>query len=430
MSALALAVEAIVYTFPLFEMARMRSSSGARRNARGDYADPGGSPESTRRWVNVFSHTRHLLGPADRRVVTPNNDTLYTNAWLDLSRGPLIIRSPDTAGRYYVLGFLDFYTNPFAYAGSRTTGTGAQQLFVHGPGWRGQPPAGVTVIASPTDHVWVLGRILASADEDLRPVHALQDAFLITRGDAPGVPLDGEVLDAGVSPRASPDEIGQYVAVVNRELLRNPPPADEAAIVARFSAVGIGPGLSAAIDTALLRAAMGQVLATLDAPQPSELGGGWRLMADLSGSFGRRFQERARVARCYIGMLGVEEVMYLIADVDAAGEPLDGRRDYRLRFAPGGLPDVAAFWSLTMYRKADYLLVDNPLQRYSIGDRTRGLRRDADGGLSLRIGHRPPAATDNWLPAPAEGFYLALRLYLPGAAHVQRSFVYPPLVPA
>ncbi len=139
MSDLDLAVEAIVYTFPLFEMARMRSSSGARRNARGDYADPGGGPESTKRWVNTFSHTRHLLGPADRRVVTPNNDTLYTNAWLDLSHGPLMIHAPDTAGRYYVLGFLDFYTNPFAYSGSRTTGTGAQQLFVQGPRWRGEP---------------------------------------------------------------------------------------------------------------------------------------------------------------------------------------------------------------------------------------------------------------------------------------------------
>ena len=111
---LALAKEAIIYTLPLYEMARMQSASSPRRNAAGVFADPAGGPESTLRWANLFSHTRHLLGPADRRVVTPNNDTLYTNAWLDLTQGPLLLHAPDTGARYYVLGFLDFYTNPFA----------------------------------------------------------------------------------------------------------------------------------------------------------------------------------------------------------------------------------------------------------------------------------------------------------------------------
>ena len=133
----ALARDAVLYTLPLYEMARMRSATSPRRNASGVFADASGGPESTLRWVNLFSHSRQLLGPAVRRVVTPNNDTLYTNAWLDLSDGPLLIYAPDTGSRYYVLGFLDFYTNPFAYSGTRSTGTHAQTLFVHGPGWQG-----------------------------------------------------------------------------------------------------------------------------------------------------------------------------------------------------------------------------------------------------------------------------------------------------
>ena len=427
MNELALAREAILYTLPLYEMARMRCASSPRRNARGDYADSEGGPQSTLRWVNLFSHSRQLLGPANRRVVTPNNDTLYTNAWLDLSRGPLLVHAPDTAGRYYVLGFLDFYTNPFAYTGTRTTGTGAQVLFVHGPDWRGSVPQGAIEVAAPTDHVWVLGRILAMEDEALEPVHALQDAFRIVRPAAPDVALYGERLDTGMQPHDLPGDPETYLRVVNRELAMNPPPPREATLVARFAALGIGAALSKPGEMTVLGKALGEVLQELDTPQPSNLGGGWMLLADVKTSFGEDWHMRALVARAYIGMLGIEEVMYLMADVDATGAPLDGQRTYRLRFAPGAEPDVGAFWSLTMYRKSDFMLVDNPINRYSIGDRTHGLVRDADGGLTITMSHTAPRASTNWLPAPAEAFYVSLRMYMPGKAHVERTFKYPPI---
>jgi hypothetical protein len=134
------------------------------------------------------------------------------------------------------------------------------------------------------------------------------------------------------------------------------------------------------------------------------------------------------VARGYIGALGNEEAMYIMAETDGDGQVLDGRQRYLLRFAPDALPQVAAFWSLTMYRKSDYLLVDNPIQRFSIGDRTPGLQWDADGGLSIELSALPPTDTRaNWLPAPPEAFYLSLRLYLPGSVHVERRFAYPPI---
>ena len=421
----ALARDAVIYTLPLYEMARMRAASSPRKNTAGVPADAAGGPESTRRWVNLFGHTRRLLGPKDRRVVTPNNDTLYSNAWLDLSRGPLLINAPDTAGRYYVLGFLDFHTNPFAYAGTRTTGTRAHTLFVHGPRWQGTVPAGTTRIASPTDHVWIIGRVLASADEDMAPVHALQDAFRIARAAAPDEPFAGEVIDAGIAPNAMPGDASLYARVVNRALAANPPPADEAGLVASFAAVGLGAGLPPAADPQPLAAAIQSVLADLDQPRPSRLGGGWSLPVLVRESFGRDFHLRALVARGYIGALGIEEAMYPMADVDAQGQVLDGRHGYTLRFPPGGHPQVGAFWSLTMYRKADYLLVDNPIDRYSIGDRTPGLKHDADGGLTITLSHAPPAEAANWLPAPPEAFYLTLRLYLPRKAHLDQTFVYP-----
>jgi hypothetical protein len=123
--------------------------------------------------------------------------------------------------------------------------------------------------------------------------------------------------------------------------------------------------------------------------------------------------------------LGAQEVLYLLAFRDSDGQPLDGHRSYQLRFPPGGLPQVDAFWSLTLYRKSDYLFDDNPMQRYAIGDRTQGLAYDDDGGLTLHFGHHPPAQMSNWLPAPAAPFYLALRLYLPGQVHQQHQYNYP-----
>lgn len=426
---LALTKEAIIFTLPLYEMARMQSASSPRRNA-GVFADPAGGPESTLRWVNLFSHTRHLLGPADRRVVTPNNDTLYTNAWLDLTQGPLLIHAPDTGGRYYVLGFLDFYTNPFAYSGTRTTGTGAQTLFVHGPGWRGEAaegaiPEGAILIAAPTNHVWVLGRILATAEEPLEPVHWLQDAFRIVSAARPQESSAGAVFDAGIGPRDLPADPVLFARVVNRALVFNPPPAEDKGTVADFAAAGIGPGLPVPADTSILGAALTLVLAELDAPQPSALGGGWTLTMGVLTSYGRDWRLRALIARGYIGALGMEEAMYVTAEVDQAGRPLDGKHAYRLRFAAGARPEVDGFWSLTMYCKADYLLVDNPIKRYSIGDRTPDLRNDADGGLTIILSHLPPPGDANWLPAPAENFYVTLRLYLPHRSHLERRFVYP-----
>src|SRR5690606_12718873 len=135
---------------------------------------------------------------------------------------------------------------------------------------------------------------------------------------------------------------------------------------------------------------------------------------------------RARVARNWIGTLGIDEAMYIMAEVDARDEALTGQRRYVLRFAPGEGPKVDAFWSITLYRRSNCLLVANPINRYSIGDRTEGLRRDADGGLSIAIQADNPGLGKNWLPAPSgENFYLTLRLYQPQRPHLEGTFSYP-----
>jgi hypothetical protein len=425
----ALAVEAVQFTLPLYEMARMRAAMCPRIDHAGRPA--GESPESTLRWANHWIHTRKLLGPNDRQVVTPNNDTLYSSTWLDLSRGPLLLHVPAMGQRYYVLGLLDMYTNPFGYIGTRTTGSEAATFLLHGPDWRGDVPPGVQAMSCLTASVWLIGRILVDGEHDLAAASALQDQFKLAA--APG--SDAQVpcrLDAGMQPQERMADPVRYAQIVNRVLLDDPPPADERGDIARFAACGIGADCLDAVMSAaqceVLERAIRHVTATLAQAQPSDLGGGWALPVEVSESFGRDYRTRAQVALNYIGALGIEEAMYIVAEHDADGMLLDGSQSYMLRFGPDALLQTGAFWSLTAYEKATCLLAPNAIGRYSIGDRTQGLRHDEDGGLTLVISaHEPadPVLRQNWLPAPPERFYLALRLYVPGAVHLTRTFRYP-----
>jgi hypothetical protein len=381
-----LAEEAVVYAFPLYEMSRMRAATSPQRT------DIAGEALKPRRWCNVFTHARQLLGAGKSRVVAPNNDTLYTNAWLDLGDGPLVIDVPDTAGRYYVLGLLDFYTNPFAHIGQRLTGTAARSFLVTPPGWRGEVPAAFEQpgahVEAPTRWLWIIGRILVDGPNDVPAVNALQDGFVVrTLGDwqagkASSMPKH---FDPACDPKA-PLSAEHFAAQVNRALRENPPPASDAALLARFASLGLGPDVDALDDMQLA-----VLQDALDAVLP-------RLRGAQSGASGRK---------------------------------LNGSGCYTLRFAPGALPPVEAFWSLTMYDSRDYMLVDNPIDRYAIGDRTPDLRRDADGGLTLHIQHARPegqAAQANWLPAPAGDFYLCLRAYVPREEMLDGRYALPALV--
>jgi hypothetical protein len=422
----ALAEEAVTYAFPLAEMARMRATTSPKRCHAGLAAE---APNDTRRWCNVLVHARELLGAGRSRVVTPNNDTLYVNTWLDLREGPVVIEVPDTLGRYYVLGMLDFYTNPFGNIGQRCTGTGAGRYVMTPPGWSGELPPGLPVIQAPTPWVWIIGRILVDGPNDLAAVHQLQDGFRLI----PVLSTQSFPTRFNPGPQMAPDhpDAARFLAVVNQALAENPPPPDERAMVARFAAVGMAAGLHepspeqlAVIDHAL-RTCLARWQGTGVAQTRAS---GWQYMPRLGNNYGRDYLLRAQVALKYIGALDSLEAYYPMAYHDGQGQPLDGRHVYRLRFAPGALPPAQAFWSLTMYDTRDCMLVPNPIHRFAVGDRTAGLRWDADGGLTLYLQRDAPttaAALANWLPAPEGSFYVCLRAYLPSANMLEGRYELP-----
>lgn len=157
----AIAERAYVYAYPLVLMAATRDTALVR------------SPP------NAFLHAPQFPDSRFRQVIRPNADTLYSSAWIDLSQEPLILRVPDTHDRYYLLQFMDAWTETFAIPGKRTTGTGEGLFAIVGPGWKGTLPARAQRIESPTNMVWLLGRTQTNGVADYPNVHEIQKGFVL-----------------------------------------------------------------------------------------------------------------------------------------------------------------------------------------------------------------------------------------------------------
>ncbi len=422
--------------------ARVAAGSAAGRSAAAALLSPeqraraiaaeayiyGLAPLDEQRVISRFP-TNHLISitelstPAERLVPLPNVDTLYTTARLDLSGGPLLVHVPEERGRYYTLQLIDAYTNTFGYIGRRVTGTRPGTYAIIGPGWHGVLPSGVRAIHAPTPVVWLLGRTLLDGVADLPAVHAIQRGYTLSslaRATLSPIFLPRSPL----MPEPLPPGLG-FLDAMGTVLAQNPPPASERALMARFASVGIGPArspstepLSAAVRRGLLegltdgRRQLERYSGRL-ALSTERRTGGWLVPPKGIGAYGHDYLLRAYVAENALGANVPAEAMYPLTSVDHTFAPLSGRRRYLLRFGPGQLPPVNAFWSLTMYSQ-DLFLYANPLQRYAIGDRTRGLHFGRDGSLTILLAHSAPGRLrSNWLPAPAGRFTLVLRLYQP-----------------
>ncbi len=439
----ALAVQAMVWAWPLYEMQRMRAATAPRRTESDGFA--GDDPQSPWRWFNTFIHARQRLRPGGSRVVLPNNDTLYSNAWLDLTENQgLVVDLPNMGDRYHVLGLMDFYTNPFAHLGTRLHGNGGGPFLITPPGWQGAVPEQFVQtgrhVPAPTPWVWLIGRLLVDSEEDLPAVTALQDRMLIrTLPDW----LEGRPARALRRPVAQgfnqPFSWRHFLQVVSDALAHCPPEPQETLLTQPWQALGLAPGneaggaaLRPVIELAWEEAAV-EVQRMLNMPfdqlDSDQSHRGWApSLMPLSGSFDGDFLRRAVIARQAIGAVAPQEALYLRCESDSEGRALHGEHVYLIRFEPGQLPPVKAFWSITMYDASDGMLVANPIDRFSIGDRTPGLQADADGGLTLYLQHNAPdepAERANWLPSPAGGFTLCLRAYLPDPSLLEGLFVLP-----
>lgn len=426
----ALAQEAYIFGYPLVLMDVTRQLMTACP-APGQKCAP----------LNQFAHVRVFPDPTFTDVVSPNADTLYSMAWLDLAQGPMVLSVPDMNGRYYLMQILDAWTNVFASPGTRTTGSGKADFAIVGPGWQGALPPDLKKIEAPTNMVWLLGRTQTNGKSDYPAVHALQNKYRLTPLSAWGKPYTppaqvpvGQVDKAPPVQQVEKMEAAAFFTRMCALMRANPPAARDAETMKRLAALGIGPGrnfdakrFDAAARSALDRgvaAARQEIVAAAKQPK-IKVAQGWSIPYDL-GAYGTRYLARAGIAWMALGANLPQDAIYPMTRVDSNGQPLSGQNRYVLHFAKDQLPPVNAFWSVTMYNNQQFF-VANPIDRYALGDRDR-LKFNPDGSLDLFIQHDSPRKDReaNWLPAPLAGYNLVMRLYWPKKSVLDGAWVPPP----
>ena len=327
-------MQAFIYGFPYVYNAKLRHDWVTQAR------DPAVVPYAA---VNHFWHAARVMDATYRDGGCPNNDTLYSLAWLDLSEEPVILSHPDMAGRYFTFELMGFSSDNFDYVGQRTTGSKAGHFAICGPGWHGDLPPGVqATLPAPTPWVLLLGRTLVDGDADLADVHALQAQYRLTPLSLWGKPgaQAPERRDVYAPAQPAQDPLGPW-KTLNAMLAENPPPPHHAVLLGQFARIGIGPGLDVdaqpeAVKKGLTRAAMtGMALL-----QQQFLSGdwatvvnGWRYPPAAEGRFGDDFLHRA-ADQSLAGITANDpaEAVYLVNFDDARGAKLSPQGRYELHF--------------------------------------------------------------------------------------------------
>jgi hypothetical protein len=431
----AIAREAYIYGYPMVDGYRIQHAYFVNRQ----------SPEFKAPWNEIRNMPR-VFTPEDKAVQTPNSDTPYSMLGLDLRAEPVVLTVPVIEmERYFSVQLIDLYTHNFAYLGSRTTGNGGGSFLIAGPGWQGETPKGITkVIRSETELVLAAYRTQLFRPDDLDNVKKVQAGYKVQTlsaflGKATSKAAPAIEFATPLTPdtqKTSPEVFN----LLNFVLRFCPTHPSEKDLMARFAKIGVGAGkvfdaskLDAETKQAIV-AGMADAWQTFADLKKNQIDTGKVTSGDVLGS--REILKNNylyRMAGAIVGIFGNSktEAMYPIYAVDGTGEKLDASKSrYTLRFAPGQLPPVHAFWSLTMYEMPSSLLVANPLNRYLINSpMLPGLKRDADGGVTLYVQRESPGKDkeSNWLPAPGGPFMAVMRLYWPKDEALNGAWKQPPL---
>lgn len=431
----AIAKEAYIYAYPMADAYRIEYAYFVDKT-NPEYKAP----------FNQLRNIAHVFTPEDKAVQTPNSDTPYSMAGLDLRIEPMVLTVPKIEeNRYFSFQLIDLYTFNFNYIGSRTTGNDGGIYMIAGPGWDGDAPDGITkVFYSETEFVLIIGRTQLFNKDDLDNVKKIQAAYklepLSSFLNTPA-PLKAPVINfiTPLTPETQKTSL-EVFNILNFLLQFCPTDPSEKDLMARFAKIGIGAGQK--IDTTQLSpeviAAMNEGIQnawTQDFVKfKQQIDEGKVTSGDVFGT--REYLKNNYLYRMGAAVLGIfgnskHEAMYPIYTNDAKGQKLDAsKNDYTLRFSAEELPPVNAFWSLTMYELPSSLLVANPIDRYLLNSpMLPNFKRDKDGGITFYIQKTSPGKDKevNWLPAPDGPFMAVLRLYWPKESALDGSWKNPPI---
>lgn len=418
------------------------------------------NPTAPQDALNKFFHMQTLTTAEYRDGGSPNNDTAYSLSWFYVNQEPIIFTIP-AIDRYHTFEIVSFTSDNYAYMGTRSTGMEGGNYAIVPPGWQGTLPEGVEFLAeAQTKWSFILGRTLVQDMADMPNVIKLQQQYKMTalsnwgevehrRPSHPPIPnlspkYTAMFADKSQGFRAILADLvknnpQQYLELVNQSMKFGGVPASQQHDLLQYREVGFGVDAAPTPKDFVQGRDLGIALGLLDTINSiktnygSKMANGWRI---LDPSLGRAGDSGHYLIRSGLQSLGgivvndAVEAMYIVLsdDVNKPGsqEPV-GSDNHVLHFSKDQIPEVKGFWSLTLYDPSNNL-VDNELDRYSLGDRSPSLRYDDDGGLTLYIGHQPPtdkANRGNWLPAPESEFYLIMRTYLPGEEIIAQRWTPP-----
>ena len=401
--------EAYTYALPLVIMDATKTSSTNTE-----------TPVTGRAPVNQLIHAQKLADAQSKLVVTPNVDTVYTQAWLDLSAEPMVYVMPK-ADRFFNVQVLDAWTN------TTTVLEKAGTYAFTSSGWKGDLPDGVTRVDVPTSMVWLIARVVLSGQEDLPNVYDIQQKMQLMPLSA--YEKGGEYMAPKGTYTAENDFVPvekvlsmspkEFFDTANTLMLANPPAAADADVLKKFVTINVGPGM--AFDTSILTedaaASWKEMLQRLreklvaDAEKYSVKLGQWKYFDAPIGDFGTEYNYRALVALAGLGANTVNVAIYPKTDIDDAGAVLTGEKKYVMHFDT--LPPTleGGFWSVTAYGSDDFL-IENPIDRYCVNDRS-DFKCNEDGSLDITLSKKQPEDTSNWLPVSDGEFHLYMRIYTP-----------------
>ena len=429
----AIAKEAYIYGYPMVDSYRIQHA----------YFVDTGNLEYKASW-NQIKNIPRVFTPDDKAVQTPNSDTPYSMLGLDLRAEPIVLTVPKIEkDRYYSIQLIDAYTFNFAYIVSRATGNDAGSFLIAGPNWKGDIPKGVKkAIHSETELVLAAYRTQLFNPGDLDNVKKVQAGYQVQTLSAflgQPAPKAAPAINfiKPLTPETQKTSL-EFFNILNFVLTFCPTVSSEKELMTRFAKIGVGAGKN--FDPSKLTPELKKAIEEGVADAWAELAQLKKRVDAKEVTSGDTFGTREylknnylyRMAAAVIGIYGnsKQEAIYPIYTVDDGGKPLEGSNRYTLRFAAGELPPVDAFWSLTMYRLPESLLVANPLDRYLLNSpMLPNFKKDSDGGLTLYFQSESPGKDlePNWLPAPKGPFMLVMRLYWPKEEVLDGKWTAPPL---
>ena len=422
---------AFLYAFGPYECVRsiqdfsgQRETDGGRFSAEAISEAAGESAGGV--LLNREIHNRRLADHTLRAVTTPNADTLYTSAVLELSQTPVELILPDVGERYVSVAFMDVFTDQFAHIGPRETGGESSVYWILGPQDTTPVPDGVGTIRATGNDVWLLARIFVSGHADLDDARSAQNGIRVRPvfPDRTPIPFTTRVTDI--------DDSKNFMAVVGEALARNPD-HPQSARVEEFSKIKRGIDarynpierlfwslVTPRAEAAITERVNEQLAAQLDWSAPPVNIGYYR-DDDLL---------RSAIALIGFGALRREDAMYYRMIRTADGADLRGEKSYQMTLPPD-VP-AQAFWSIAIYKPDEtgrFFFYENPTGRHALISGSEGLAIEADGSIVLHIApDAPEDKVTNWLPTPDGRFAAFFRLYLPTDEAVQSGWVPPEMV--